>query len=93
MDIIATRHDVGAIRILDQVKQYRPGHLVPVNDVRAMWGVLNADRRASKGLITTTSAFAPGVAKEFADRMPTRLELRDGATLRDWLVQSWKGKQ
>jgi restriction system protein len=87
VDIIATRSDVGAIRILDQVKRYRPGHLVTADDVRAMWGVLDADRRASKAYVTTTSRFAPGVHREFSDRMPTRLELRDGVALSAWLLE------
>lgn len=85
VDIIATRSDVGHIRILDQVKLYKPDHLVPAKDVREMCGVLDADRRASKAYVTTTSGFAPGVRREFADRMPTRLELRDGASLTEWL--------
>jgi restriction system protein len=50
-----------------------------------MWGVLDRDRKASKAIITTTSTFAPGVLKEFKDSMPSRLELRDGAQLREWL--------
>jgi restriction system protein len=85
VDIIAERDDVGAIRILDQVKLYKPGHLVPADDVRAMWGVLTADQRASKAYITTTSGFAPGVYKEFEARMPTRIELRTGQDLKAWL--------
>jgi restriction system protein len=91
VDIIATRSDVGAIRILDQVKLYKPSNLVPAHDVRAMWGVLDADKRASKAYVTTTSGFAPGVQQEFADRMPTRLELRDAVALRDWLQRCLRG--
>jgi restriction system protein len=60
-DIIATRDDVGAIRILDQVKAYAPGHVVNADEVRAMFGVLSLDQKASKACITTTSRFAPGV--------------------------------
>lgn len=84
-DIIAYRDDVGAIRVLDQVKRYAPGHLVTADEVRALFGVLNLDPKASKAYVTTTSAFAPGVAREFASVMPTRLELRDGNDLRAWL--------
>jgi restriction system protein len=86
-DIIATRHDIGSIRILDQAKLYAPKHLVSADDVRAMWGVLDSDRRASKAYVTTTSDFAPGVYKEFADRMPTRIELRNGVRLTEWLFR------
>jgi restriction system protein len=73
-DIIATRTDVGAIRVLDQVKRYAPGHIVPADDVRAIYGVLGLDPKASKAVITTTSRFAPGVYEEFASVMPTRLD-------------------
>ena len=86
VDIIATRSDI-AIRILDQAKLYKPGHRVTAEEVRAMWGVLDADRRASKAYVSTTSVFAPRAYQEFADRMPTRIELRDGAALIDWLTR------
>jgi restriction system protein len=89
-DIIAYRDDIGAIRFLDQVKRYKAGHLVDANEVRAMVGVLNLDAKASKAYVTTTSAFAPGVQDEFAALMPTRLELRDGIQLREWLTRSIK---
>jgi hypothetical protein len=88
-DVIATRKDVGTIRILEQTKAYRPGRLVTHNDVRAMIGVLGIDHNASKGIITTTSDFQPLVmtSPEFAQFMPYRLELRNGAGLREWLSE------
>jgi restriction system protein len=84
-DVIATRDDIGAIRLLDQVKHYAPDHVVDAGDVREIFGVLSLDQRASKAIITTTSSFAPGVWTEFASVMPTRLELRDGSQLVEWL--------
>lgn len=84
-DIIAYRSEFGGIRVLEQVKLYAPSTIVKADDVRALWGVLNRDAGASKGVLTTTSRFEPGVYKEFADCMPTRLELRNGTQLRDWL--------
>jgi restriction system protein len=84
-DIIATKPGFGSIRIIDQVKAYRPGRKVPANDVRALLGVLDADRNVSKGIITTTSTFAPGVEDEMKPYMPNRLELRTGAQLVEWL--------
>jgi hypothetical protein len=88
-DVIATRKDVGTIRILEQTKAYRPGRLVTHNDVRAMIGVLGIDHNASKGIITTTSDFQPLVmtSSEFTQFMPYRLELRNGARLRKWLSE------
>jgi restriction system protein len=84
-DVIAVHEDFGTIRILDQAKLYKPGHLVTANDVRAMCHTVDNDRRASKCVVTTTSDFAPGVYAEFADRVPSRLELRNGTKLVEWL--------
>ena len=86
-DVIASRDDVGSIRFIDQVKAYAPTNLVSANDVRALVGVLSMDSKASKGIITTTSDFAPGVYADLdIQRLtPTRLELRPGAKLIEWL--------
>lgn len=88
-DVIAnaTFPGVGAIRIYDQAKAYAPHRAVPANDVRAMLGVVGRDPNVSKGFISTSSRFAPGVIKEFAPQIPTRLELRDGPKLRAWLLE------
>ena len=84
-DVIARRDDFGAIKLLDQVKAHRPGHIVDANEVRALYGVLNLDQKASKAVITTTTQFAPGVYEEFVNVIPTRLDLRDGAALHGWI--------
>jgi len=88
-DVIATRGGFGSIRILDQVKCYKPGHLVSADDVRSMLGVLEAESNASKGVISTTSGFAPGIAKNerLAKFMPYRLELRPRDELLEWLFR------
>jgi restriction system protein len=86
-DVIVVKKGFGSIRILDQVKAHSPGHLVDANDVRALFGVLNLDHNASKGVITTTSDFAPGVFKEFDKAMPYRLQTKNGAQLVDWLKE------
>jgi restriction system protein len=82
-DIIAVKKGYWSIRIIDQVKAYRPGNLVSANDVRALLGVLQADRNATKGLVTTTSDFAPKIETDpfIAPFMPHRLELVNGAQL------------
>ncbi len=87
-DIIATKVDVGSIRILDQVKAYSPGHLVNADEVRAMMGVLSLEGNVSKGFVTTTSDFAPGIMKDprLAGFMPHRLELRNRSKLLQWLA-------
>ncbi|MCH7994304.1 MAG: hypothetical protein IIB57_07655 [Planctomycetes bacterium] len=43
-------------------------------DVRAILGVLRLDPGATKGIITTTSDFAPGIADEFQQVIPYQLE-------------------
>ena len=87
-DIIATKRGTGAIRILDQVKAYHPGHLVAADEVRAMLGVLEAEQNVSKGFVTTTSGFAPGIATDsrLSRYMPYRLELKAGDALVNWLT-------
>ena len=82
-DVIATKKGWGCVRIIDQVKAYKPGHLVTANDVRSLLGVLSTDHRATKGIVTTTSSFAPKIATDpsIAPHIPYRLELIDGFML------------
>ena len=56
-DVIVFECDGMAIRVLEQVKAYKPGHKVKADEVRALLGVLAADQNASKGIVTTTSDF------------------------------------
>lgn len=86
-DVIATKNGIGAIRIIDSVKAYRLGKPVRHDDVRALAGVLLGDLRASKGIVTTTSTFAPGIANDpfLKPLIPYRLELMDGVALQKWL--------
>src|SRR5262245_40603114 len=53
-DVIAEKPGWGAVRIVDQVKAYAPGHLVTADDVRALGFVMLSDRAATKGIVTTT---------------------------------------
>ncbi len=71
---------VGTVRVIDQVKRYKPGHLVTVDDAEALLLVLSADRASSKGFLTTTSDFAPQLRTDpgIAPFIPTRLELING---------------
>jgi restriction system protein len=81
-DIIAVKQGLGRIRVIDQVKAYKLGHLVMADDVRALMGVLQTDT-ASKGFLTTTSDFAPHLRRDplISPFMPSRLELIDGKML------------
>jgi restriction system protein len=82
-DVIATKRGVGTIRIIDQVKAYRPGHLVTADDVRALYGVVAADPKVSKGFLTTTSDFAPRLRNDplMGPLIGSRLELVNGTEL------------
>jgi restriction system protein len=86
-DVIAVKEGIGSVRIIDSVKAYKPGHLVPQDDVRALLGVLSSDRQATKAILTTTSDFAPGITKDpfISPHIPYRLELMNGESLQKWL--------
>ena len=82
-DVIAVKRGHFQVRFIDQMKAYKPGHKVTANDVRAIFGVLSADPTANKGIITTTSEFAPKIESDplLAPFIPNRLELVDGKKL------------
>jgi restriction system protein len=86
-DVIATSSGVGSIKILGSVKRYAPDHLVTAEACRSLMGVVAADPTASKGIITTTSDFAPMIRSDpsIAPFLPTRLELMNGEELQKWL--------
>ncbi len=81
-DVIAVKRGLGLVRVIDQVKAYKPDHLVTADDVRALLGVLHGDD-ASKGFLTTTSDFAPKLQEDplIIQFIPSRLELINGKTL------------
>ncbi len=93
-DVIAIQRGIVSVRVLDQVKAYKPGHLVPAKEVREMVGVIAADPAATKGVITTTSDFAPGVQKDenITRLIPYRLELKPRDELLSWLERAWKAE-
>jgi restriction system protein len=86
-DVIAIKHGIGSVKIIDSVNAYKRGHLVTHDDVRGLLGALACEPDASKGILTTTSDFAPNIRKSahFAQFMPTRLELMNGEQLQKWL--------
>jgi restriction system protein len=94
-DVIATKSGVGSVRFFDQVKAYRPGHVVTAEEVRAMVGVLTLQPNVSKGLVTTTSTFAPGILEDpdIARLTPYRLELKAKDALLDWLLDVAKNSR
>jgi len=87
-DVIAVKKGIGHIRVIDQVKAYKPPHLVTADDVRALIGVLESDG-ASKAFLTTTSDFAPMLRDDPLIRkwMPSRLDLIGRADLFNRLAE------
>jgi restriction system protein len=81
-DVIAIKKGLGSIRVIDQVKAFKPSHLVDADDVRALMGVLQTDG-ASKGFLTTTSDFAPKIRTDplIVPLIPKQLELVNGTML------------
>jgi restriction system protein len=81
-DVIATIRGIGTVRVIDQVKAYKPGLLVTADDARALYGVLMLDG-AAKGFLTTTSDFAPLLTKDtlLGPIIPSRIELINGKNL------------
>jgi hypothetical protein len=65
------------------------GRLVRHDDVRALVGVLAMEPDSSKGIITTTSDFAPKIYTnpQYKALMLTRLELVNGKRLQEWLAR------
>ena len=88
-DVIAVKHGFGSVRIIDQVKAYKPGHVVTANDARALLGVLHSDHAATKAILTTTSTFAPRLRDDplIAPHVPFRLELIDRGHLVERLTK------
>ena len=93
-DLIAVKSGYWSVRFIEQVKRYKPGHLVTAEEVRALGHVLQADRNATKGLVSTTSDFAPKIKDDpyIARYLPHRLELVNGPTLLQKLVAIRDGK-
>jgi len=88
-DVIAIKRGIGTIKIIGSVKKYKSGLLVKHDDVRALLGVLSGEQDASKGILSTTSGFAPTIPTDpfIKPFLPTRLELIDGPTLKAWLTE------
>jgi restriction system protein len=85
--VSATLPGIGTVKIIDQVKRYKAGNKVTAEEVRALVGVLSRDQDVSKGIVSTTSEFAPGIQEEFKAFLPSRLELKNGKELIEWLQQ------
>jgi restriction system protein len=83
-DVIAVSAGFCSQKVIVSVKANAPGNLVEYDDVRALLGVMLAERDVTKGMITTTSDFPPNIRKDplIAPFLPTRLEFVNGDGLR-----------
>ena len=63
-DVIAIKKGFGSVKFIDQVKAYKPGHIVKADEVRSLLGVLHGEQDASKAIFTTTSTFAPKIEND-----------------------------
>lgn len=80
------------MRIFDQVKRYKISRPVTYEEVSALVGTLTFEGDVSKGIVTTTSTFAPKIYEneKVKQLMPWRLELRPRDALLSWLNDSLK---
>ena len=86
IDVVATKWGDYGYKVLGQVKRYAHDHLVKAEEVRSFVFALDRDKSASRGIVTTTSDFAPGVPHEFKEWVPTRVDLVNGTRLLDMLA-------
>ena len=83
-DVLAIKHsDLGVHLYLAECKRYSPTRPVGVEYVRALYGVLEAER-ATRGIIATTSYFTKG-AQTFSQDLKWRIGLKDYIDLQDWI--------
>jgi restriction system protein len=78
-DVIAVKRGFWSMRVIESVKRYRPGHVVTAGEIRDLLGALHADPQVSKGVVSTTSEFAPRIREtsQIMQYLPDRLELVD----------------
>jgi restriction system protein len=81
-DVIAVKKGFGAVRFIESVKRYKPKQEVTADEVRSLLGALDT-YQASKGIISTTWEFAPGIRKNqgIMAHVPYRLEMVNGEAL------------
>lgn len=70
------------------MKAYAPNRLVDRAHVHEVLGVLTAEAKVSKGIIASTSDFAPRIeeAPGIKEVIPYRFELINGVHLQRWLT-------
>ena len=89
-DLIARMDGFGSLKVLGSVKRFAPHRPVSAEAALSLLGAVDGDPSASKGVLVTTSTFAPRILKNpaIANATPTRLQLIDG----DYLQRLLAGK-
>lgn len=83
-DILAvTKDSIGRHLYYVECKRYAPTHLVGVEIVRAVYGVLEK-ARATGAMIVTSSRFTRGAIRETCE-VENRMALKDYEALQEWL--------
>lgn len=85
IDGIVNEDVLGLDRVYIQAKRYAEGNAITREQIQQFAGAL-VGHGASKGVFFTTSSFAK-TAAEYAQRVPQRIILIDGATLTRLMVQ------
>ncbi len=90
IDGIIDQDVLGLSKVYIQAKRYGPNNAVQRPEVQGFVGALNG--KAESGVFITTSRFTTG-AKEWADRVPARIILIDGAQLARLMIEYNVGVQ
>ena len=85
VDGVIDQDALGLNRIYVQAKRYGPGNSVQRPELQGFVGAL-ADKGATKGVFVTTSTFSSG-ARDYVDRIPSRVVLIDGPRLADLMIR------
>src|SRR5699024_338045 len=82
---------LGLSRIYVQAKRYTPEASVGRPEIQAFVGALHGNQ-AGQGVFITTARFSSG-ARAYAESVPTRVVLIDGARLPSLMIRSSVGRQ
>ena len=90
IDVIAIKRREVDVRFLIQCKRPDPQHPVGVGAVRELHSVKTSEH-ATKGILATTTRFTPD-AKNFVERFPWELELKDFEDIKEWIAHYLREK-
>lgn len=91
IDGIIDQDALGLSRVYIQAKRYAPDTSVGRPEIQAFVGALHG-AQANQGVFITTGRFTSG-AREYADAVPTRVVLIDGARLTSLMIRYGVGVQ